>query len=855
MPSNPDLREPLPTVKPPSRPADSRTGRLLAGLDAIKQDLRYGIRILRRNPGFLLVAGPVLALGVGLNAAVFSVVSGLFFRPIPVTDADQLVYVYRVQLSNRRTVVTNVDDIKVFQSAGGLFSGFSAHWGFLGTIAGDGETGDALGEIVLGNYFELLGVKPYRGRVLTRDDDRLDNPELALVIGYDFWMKRFKGDLGVVGKRVRLNDKLLTIVGVMEPGFRGLSEPWKPIQWWVTGAAFLGKDRIRMGAIGRLRPDVTLNQAQAVITALSTQMQEKQYTGNSFKPDPYIVRYASDVLTPFDPDAGRRPRLLALASAVVGGIVLLIAASNLAGILAVRMVQRTRELAVQRALGAGGYRIVRQLVAETVVVALIGSSAGLLVGWLAKRLFEIYSPFDPGLAISLKSQLIVFAGVICLGIGVGVALVAALQVRSIDVRSAVGDGAPGLTRRSRRRLRLGIVAPQVACATGLLVLGAMHGRTLFQVETADRGYVVNDVSVLQVSQWDPGAPAVREKVKSMLSGERAAKSRTFFEAVVRNIHFLPGATGVVTDRLPVYADARREQFTSQENYLADPARTAALSASHVSSGFFQVMGIDLIAGRDFDERDQLPTARTAIVSASVAAKWWPGKDAIGRMIAAYSPQVRRQAPDWLEVIGVVNDVRSVDVDDGARPWIYLPIGTWEVPWGYAVARATDGNVLAAMRNGVLAADPLAQVTATRTLDDIVAEILYPRRAAAAILAVTALLGLSLAALGLYGLVSYSVAQRLPEIGIRTALGAGRSRILLLVARDGAGAAVVGALPGLLAGIFAARATSGLVGPLPTYDVATICVVPIVVTIVVIIACYMPARRAVRVDPTILFRST
>jgi len=803
----------------------------------------------------------VLALGIGVNTAVFSIVNSVFFRPLPIEAAEQLVYLYEVRAGKPGIFpFRDIDSFRDFY--GDAFSGFTAHWSMGAVVGADGESDGAEGEVVTASYFDVVGVKPIMGRTFRPEEDDRATTERALVISHNMWTRRFKSDPAIVGKVVRLNEKTFTIVGVIGPEFLGLSDPWRPSRFWVVAAQFWD-EAFGMGVIARLKPDVPLEKARAVLAVQTRPLQEswKARWGHYLSvesrekrnPLPQVVLPASDVRMPFDPSANVVPPRLVSAVVMVVAIVLLIAAANIAGVLAGRGVARTGELAVRQALGAGGSRVVRQLLTESVALSAAGGLVGLFVSWVAVSLYEAYTPSRFVVDVSFDMGILLFTAVVCLGAGLIVGLAPARQALKVNVIAALGGGA-GATRRVRRRLRHGIVIPQVALSIVLLVVAGVHVRALMRLETKDVGHRVNDVVVLNVGHWD--------QVRSGFGvnpdvAKRAERERAFYRSVFDRIRTIPGSGGVaMTSTLPVYSTTQPSNVIGQAAFLNGGTDASTAWQASVSMGYFPTMGMTLRGGRDFDDRDVLTSPRVAILSEVLAKRMWPAGNAIGQSLAFSAPGSPNQKPEWREVVGIVNETDPIVQEVGDRPTVYTPLAqNWE-PYGLNIVAWTPGDsaaLIQQLKSAVAGADAYAEVRSVQSLDQIVGELLYPRRAAAGILVVCGVVGLLLASIGLYGVVSYSVAQRLRELGIRSTLGADRRDIIALVLREAATVAAVGAVPGLFLSLVALRLTSSLVGDVPTFDLVAFLVVPALMLGVILLASYIPARRAARMDPMAVLR--
>jgi putative ABC transport system permease protein len=833
--------------------------------------MKSTLRTLLRGPLFTSVAVLVLALGIGVNTAVFSIVSAVFFRPLPVKAPRELVYVYQVLPKYQQVFISAASDVKFFQHSDAVFSGLTAHWGAELVVSVDGEAQREYGELVTGTYFDVLGVRPRLGRLLRPADSEPSMTEFPVVISDDLWARRFDRDPGVIGRTIRIKDKFFSIVGVAAAGFTGLTEPWQPARYWVLASQALDVDCperdgcIAMGVIGRLKPGVSLSQAQAVVMVQADQMQRERAARYNWKvppdwkPDRYVVYKASDVRTPFDPTAKVVPVRLVSAVAIVVAIVLVIASTNIAGLLVARGVTRSSELAVRQALGAGASHFVRQLLGESLLLSAAGGVAGLGVASLLIGVYRAYTPIRFLVDVSLDARVLVFTVGVCLAVGLLVGLGPVFQAFRVDILSALGGTGIGSARRIRRRLQHWVVVPQVALSIALLMVAGVHVRTLMKLEQADLGYRTENMLVLTAGYWDRycqrptrGDAQALEKWQT----QEAERSRAFYQHLLDRVREIPGTAGIaITSTLPVQAMPDPPSYVSRDAPLAGHVMA---SGAFISPGYFRTMGITFRRGRDFDDRDTLNSPHVAVISEELARRLWPGQEAIGKSLAKYDPDKPDDKKDWLEVVGVAGEVDPILHDVGDRPFVYTPLSQdWIVQSVSVVVRAPSDLRFSVqtVKAAVAASDKFGEVSRFRTMSQIVGEILYPRRAAAGILVSSSLVGLFLAGIGLYGMIAYAVAQRLREMGIRSTLGASPRDLAALVLRQGLNVAALGAIPGFVLSALALRATSHLVGSVPTADAVAFVAVPALVLAVVLLASYLPARRAARVDPIQVLRTT
>jgi putative ABC transport system permease protein len=618
-----------------------------------------------------------------------------------------------------------------------------------------------------------------------------------------------------------------------------------------------GRALYSIAGIARLKPGVTLSEAHAVI---ATQGRQFYYSRPSARPEhepAFHVLRTNDVRTPFDPTAILIPQRLAGALALVVATVLLIAAANIAGILLARGVGRTAEIAVRRVLGAGPFRIVRQLLAESVLLAMFGGALGLvLAAWLLS-LFRAFTPSEFALDAGFDLQVVWFAIALCVMAGLIVGLVPALQAARTNLQPWLASGGVA-THAGRKRARHAITIPQVALSLALLLVGGAYIRSLVQTETADLGYRTENLAVASPTlRPDPGEDL------SLTEGQRAERyaqrTRRFYAQLLDRMRALPGTADVaLADSLPLREASYQPDWltVSQESFLAGDRAGVSGDRRSVSPGYFRTMSMAMTGGRDFDERDTYTNRKVAVVSAALAQRLWPGRDPIGHQLTAVNGfNGFKEKVDWFEVIGVVTDVTPI-LQESTRPTVYFPLSQeWRPHVAHAIARAhADSRTLfPAIKAAVTGSDPFADVSRATTMRQLVASILYPRRIAGAVLSVSGFVALFLAVIGIYGVVSYSVAQRTGEIGVRMALGAERRDIVRLVLKDGMKIAILGSVAGLVLGYASARATSNRYLALPHLDALTLVLTPLILGAVILLACYAPARRAGLVDPLTVLR--
>jgi predicted permease len=587
----------------------------------------------------------------------------------------------------------------------------------------------------------------------------------------------------------------------------------------------------------------------------------------------FMVYRALDVRTPSDPNATLIPKAMIAALGTVVALVLLIATANIAGLLLARGMTRVGELAIRRALGADGRRLFRQLLTESVLLAISGGIFGLGVAWNLLAIFRATPPSTFNLDVSLDWRVLVFAALVAVGTGVLVGLAPAIQAARADVLTALGTSIAS-ARRTRARLRHGIVIPQVALSLVLLVVAAVHLRSLMRIEQTDLGYCTGGGLVVRGRLWDSPSPGARMRMpdgaRRDLSERMRVRAGRFAQTVLDRVGAAGGVDGVA---LTVGLPFRPYHSISPYRIVGLGGADAVEAAqTRVSGEYFDTMRIPFLSGRTFDSRDTPDSRKVAVISQSLARRLWPSGDAVGKTVGfEMDPALTLRGVrsvrllDSFEVIGVVRDVTPVLGTPGDRPLLYLSAlqpTDGSIPMFYAgqpatlVVRGTGDRaaLIQRVKAAVVGADAFAEVLGIQTTDQIVGEILYPQRVGAGVLVAAGLVGLMLASLGLYGLLSYSVAQRQREIGIRATLGAESRDLIGLVLREGARAIAIGGGVGLVIAAMVVRLTAGLVPGLPYVDMIALVVVPILLAVVILAACYVPARRAARVDPVEVLRA-
>jgi macrolide transport system ATP-binding/permease protein len=835
-------------------------------------DFRYSVRALAKHPSFVVAGIVVLGLAVGVNTAVFSLINALLLRPLPVATPGQLAFVY----ANKDRVTFPYSWYLELRQKTDVFSGLAARGLDRARMRAGEEIVPLQGEAVSDNYFDVLGIAPRLGRAFLPSDMGAATP--VAIISDSLWRAQFNSDPSVLGRvltidiPVRPNQALMwrsfTIIGVAPRGFGGTGSPWEPAQYWVLREQRAadypridGADPRRGGnvvPIGRLRAGVTFAAARASVETAGREIIEhsSEHVGDlSFQ-----LRQSRRVTLPF---AGAYyidlPRVIATLSAVAT-MLLMVAATNLAGMLMARGVARQTEIALRLSLGATPLRLARQLLAESALLAAGGTLLGLGASRLLVRAATGELPSQmPGVNpmmltvdVPLDAHVVLFAVATCLLTALIAGLAPAIATVRTDLLASLTNGAVIAPRQTRAALRRIVLVPQVALSLLLLLVAGLFVRNVLRVELAASGYDAAHVALLKVQ-----LPLTKTLATKQDMATAADRARETFQRMLDSIGTIPEVMSAAVTQETIQGVGLAESYTSviaRSDYRTTN-RYRSATVGRISANYFTTLGIPLLHGRRFDLRDRTASATTTIVSEKLANQLWPGKNPVGEWLAFHSPDAHTP-PQWLEVVGVVASV-TLPLEESPRPVFYVPIesnpllaSTVLVRGHGNLARLIDGA-----KQAIRQADRTAIVTQARALEDAVNAVRYPRRFSAALLSVSGVAGLALAALGVFALMSYAVAQRLGEIGVRMVLGAQRRDVIRLILRDGVGVAVSGILAGFALAFAAVRYASHAIVPLPDADAVTFIVVPVVLILMVLLACLLPARRAARVDPLVVLRNS
>jgi putative ABC transport system permease protein len=816
-------------------------------METLGQDLRYALRQMRKSPGFTVVAVVTLALGIGANTAIFSVVNAVLLRPLPYPNPDQLVMLWE-QNPHRGWFENAIsgDNFLDWQKQNQVFAGMVAFESNSFTIIGNQQAEEIAGERVSANLFSVLGVQPFRGRLFLPEENRQD--KTAVVLSYGLWQQRYGGDPNVIGKTILLNGETYPVVGILPSTFSddysSFLDPHS--QLWLSGIEPFepGRQFHQYDAIARLRPGVSLVQAQANMNSIAAQIDQQYPESRGWGVavvglHDQVVKYA-------------RPTLIVLLVAV--GLVLLIACANVANLLLVRATGRQKETAIRTALGASRSRLARQFLVESVLLSITGAVAGLAFAPLASRILVLLTPPDaPHVeVVAINGLVMMFTAGLALGTGVVFGLAPMFSSGRVNVNESLKDTTRATSGGARgRRLRDLLVIGEFGLSLALLAGAGLMIKALTHLQHVDLGFNPDHLLTVKIPLEGP-------------QYEQTEKQAGFFHDLVARIGALPGVESASLSRGVPVLNWVGQYFVTAEN--PHPAAGEVPDANYVCVGphYFKTMQILIVRGRAFSDFDTQSSEPTAIVSQSLATKYWPGQNPLGKRLKI-SGDANDNTQPWRTVVGVAGNVRSDGQYWPFRPEIYVPYT--QFPWilypRNIVVRTTVEplSIVPEIRRQVAALDKDVPVSDIATMEEIIAGPVQQGKAVMWLLGSLATLALVLSGVGIYSVISYSVSQRTREIGIRMALGASDGSVASMVVRQGLLLVLIGLSAGLLGALAMARIFSGLpskVRLLLLFDVRPtdpliLGAVSVVLTIVALLACLLPAHRAAKVDPMVALR--
>ncbi|HJP93188.1 MAG TPA: ABC transporter permease [Pyrinomonadaceae bacterium] len=805
-------------------------------MNSIIKDIRFGVRGLLKHPGFALIAVITLALGIGGSTSIFTVVDAALLRGLPYKSPERLYHLWETTPKQEypKREFSYPDYLDYQQN--NVFEGLAAYTGAGAILSGYGDAESLNATQVNASFFNVLGVDPILGRTFQTGEDT-PGAAKTTVLTYGLWQRRFGGDPGIVGRALTLNGESYTVIGVLPASFQfalrpaDLFLPYQPTKGQLTYRFMHGTN-----LIGRLKSDKTVGEAQSELSLIAGRI-EQQYNDSHAGIHATIVPLQEEVV------GNVRPILLVLLAAV--GFVLLIACANVASLLLTRSLSRQKEVAIRSALGASRWRVIRQLLTESLLLSLVGGAAGLLIAyWSVPALVSLLPqgqldamPFFKEL--HLDAGILIFSFALSLLTGLIFGLAPALQSSRLDLNEALKEGGRQTSASAGYRLRSAMVVTEIALAVVLLVGAGLMMKSLLRLLQTNVGFKTENL--LTVTVVLPPAKYTEEN-----------QQISFNDQLRERVQSLPGVAGAGTvDILPVNA-GNTTRFYIDGDPEPPPGKEREANFRVVSDDYFKALGVPLLAGRTFDARDKAGTPGVVIIGKTIADRVFAGRDPIGKRLR-YSSSAGE--PDL--VVGVVGDVKITGLDEALRPVLYYPFRQNASTFLSLVARTNgDPNALAgAIRNEVRNLEPDAAILNVRTMDQMIAQTpaSFMRRFPALLISIFAAVALLLASIGIYGVVSYSVSQQTHYIGVRMALGARTSDILKMVLKQGLVLALIGVGIGVLAALGLMRLLSALLYQVSTNDAGTFTLVTGVLFVVALLACYLPARRATKVDPLVALR--
>jgi predicted permease len=818
-------------------------------MDRFFQDLRYALRRLGRAPAFTAVAVLSLAVGIGANTAMFTLVNSVMLQEIPARAPEELVEIYTNDDDFLYATFSYPDFVDLREETGAVLEDVAATNMFFGRVREGEADAMIMGELVSGNYFDLLGVDMAMGRSFLLEEDQTPGTHPVTILSYGFWERFLGSDPEVLGREIQLNGTRFTVVGVAQPDFKGsfpaiVPDAWVPMHMMAEvmegGIARMEQRGSRnLFLKGRLADGVTAEEAQAAVAVVASRLAEAYPDTNEDRV--FTLVPSKDVAVHPFIDRALVP-VAGLLMAVVG-IVLLVACANLASFLLARATDRRKEVAVRLALGASRGQLVRQLLTETVLLAMAGGAAGLiLAGWLLSALqtFQPPVPIPMALDLGLDRTVLLFTMGVAVAAGVVFGLIPALQAVSPDVAPTLRDeSSGGGGSRKAVWIRNGLVVAQVTLSLVLLVGSSLFLRSMRAAQDVDPGFSTDPAAIV----WINGA---------MSGYEEPQQARELLAELEARALALPGVTSVGSaDRLPLgiglqtrgYGIPGVEPPAGRENHEID--------FTQINGSYFEAMGIELVQGRTFNESDGPDAPRVAIISEAAARQWWPGENPLGKVIHRGTLE-----GDPIQVIGVARDTKVRTIGEAPRPYVYQHWLQSGSNFQIFVVRGTtdESQLVRQVRREFLAVEPDLVIMEAKTMEDHMAIMLFGPRMAALLLSLFGGIALALACVGLYGVVSYAVSARTREVGIRMSLGASGKDVVGLILSGGMRLVIVGAFLGLGLSLALARLVSGFLYGVGAADLSTLIGVPAMFMAVSALAAFVPARRASRVDPMVALRS-
>jgi macrolide transport system ATP-binding/permease protein len=815
-------------------------------MDSLIKDIRYAIRGLIKRPGFVAIAVITLALGIGANTAIFSLVNTVLLRGLPVERPGEIVSV-AVRGKDDSMSAFSYPNYKDFRDHNDVLSGLLVYRFVPLSLSRSGVNERVWGYEVSGNYFDVLHVKPFQGRTFAPDEDKTKLTAPVIVVSYDSWQRRFGADPTLVGKDVLINNHQFKVIGIAPEGFKGTEFIYSPemwvlasmMEWAEPGATWLdNRSSKNFFGIGRLKPGVSSQQAEASLNLLAQQI-AKEYPDSN---EGQTIRI--DAPGFILPDLRGAVVSFTWVMMAAVGLVLLVTCTNLAGLMLARATDRRREIAIRLAMGANRLRLIRQLLTESILLSFVGGAVGVLLAiWILKALLTFRPPIDFPLAmdVGVDWRVLLFSLAVSLVAGAIFGLAPALQATRPNVSMTLKDTA-AQGGAARTRLRSVLVVAQIAISLVVLIAAGLVVRTLQQLQTMNPGF--DSRNGLTMS-FDLG-----------LQGYDEARGEQFYRQLNERLQTIPGVeSAAIMSYIPLSLNYNSNNVFMEGKPAERGENVPLAMTASVGPGYFKTMRTPILQGREFTEQDQEKSERVAVVNEAFVHRLLPElqstADAVGRRFS-----FRGAGGPFVRIVGVTPTGKYFNIAEEPRPFVWTAMSQDYSSSGILVVR-TKGNpegLFAAVRSQVQSLDPNLPLFDVKTLTEHMKLALFPARVAATVLGVFGFVALMLAAIGVYGITSYAVAQRTHEIGVRLALGAQLSDVLKLVLSHGLKLTIIGAVLGLLGAYLATRAITSVLYGVSATDPLTFGFVSLLLVGVALIACYVPARRATKVEPLIALRS-
>jgi putative ABC transport system permease protein len=811
-------------------------------MNTLIKDLRYAVRSLLKQPGFTAIAIITLALGIGANTAMFSVINAVLLRPLPYHEPERLVTIW--EESPQRGLYEmpiSFANFRDWQDQNHSFEQIAAYTFTNLNLTDAGEPARLSTVRTSANLFPLVGATPLLGRGFLPEEDK-DGANHVVMLSHGLWQSRFGSDATIVGKSLTLNNQSYTVVGVMPASFQfpvGFGYLGKvlndPTDLYVPIAA--NRNETERGnfsffALGRLKPGVTINQARADMTTIESRL-EQEYRDNNAGIGISLVATQEQTVKRI------RPALLVLLGAVA--FLLLIACANIANLLLARAASRQKEIAIRTALGASRSSVLRLLLTESLLLSLAGGSLGLLLAvWGTNALMAMAPDNIPRLnEVGLDAQVFGFTLAVSILTGIFFGLIPTLQASKPDLNEALKDSSRGSSGGAAgKSLRGALVSAEVALSLVLLIGAGLMIKSFVRLQQMNLGFNPDQVLTVNLSLSRFRYPEERQQV-------------AFYQEALARLQSVPGVqSAAATTGLPLTVDLSGSDFRIEGRPEPEAGKEMIIHTRSVSPGYFKTLGISLVKGRDFSDRDKSDAPGAAIINNDLARIYFPSEDPIGKRITF------NEGKSWLSIVGIIGDVKQLGLDSNADPEVYFPYLQATSPRMSIVVRTASDplSMTAAVKSQIQAIDKDLPITNAKTMQQLLAESISGRRFNMLLLAIFATVSLALAIVGIYGVMSYAVSQRTQEIGIRMALGAQAIDVLKLVVKNGMSLALIGVALGLAGAFALTRLLASLLFQVTPTDGATFSGVAICLIVVALLACYIPARRATKVDPLVALRN-